>query len=70
MIYENGLLRHRIKTGLTGARYAEYRYNDKNMLIEIIFHDTVRGEKTLVKKHHFEYSLQIDAPKTAYKAGT
>lgn len=69
MIYENGLLRHRIKTGLTGARYAEYRYNDKNMLIEIIFHDTVRGEKTLVKKHHFDYSLQVEAPKTAFKTG-
>lgn len=69
MIYENGLLRQRIKTGLTGARYAEYRYNEKNMLIEIIFHDTVRGEKTLVKKHHFDYSLQVEAPKTALKAG-
>jgi hypothetical protein len=56
-VYENGLLRQRVKTGLTGTRFAEYRYNEKKQLIEIIYHDTVRGEKTFVKKHQFDYSL-------------
>lgn len=62
---EKGVLRSRVRTGLTGARYAEYRYNEKNLLIEIIYHETVRGEKTFVKKHLFDYSLQRDLPKTA-----
>lgn len=60
-VYENGLLRSRMKTGLTGARYAEYKYNAKQQLVEIIYHETVRGEKTFVKKHQFEYSLAGDA---------
>lgn len=56
-VFENGLLRQRVKTGLTGTRFAEYRYNEKRQLTEIIYHETVRGEKTLVKKHQFDYSL-------------
>ncbi len=60
-IIEKGVLLSRMKTGLVGARYAEYKYDDKKLLIEIIYHDTVRGEKTFVKKHHFDYSLQRDA---------
>ena len=67
-VFENGLLRHRMKTGLTGAKYAEYKYNEKKQLIEIIYHETVRGEKTFVKKHQFEYSLAGDA--TAPTAST
>jgi|GEM_PF-1930031 len=66
-VIEKGVLLSRIKTGLVGARYAEYKYDDKKRLIEIIYHDTVRGEKTFVKKHHFDYSLQRDAPKTALR---
>jgi hypothetical protein len=65
--YEGGLLRHRVKTGLTGTQYADYRYDDKNQLIEIIFHETLKGEKKLVKKHQFEYSYQSTIPKTAMK---
>jgi len=57
-VYEEGLLKLRIKTGLTGAKYAEYRYDEQKRLIEIQFHETVRGTKTLVKKHQFDYSLQ------------
>jgi hypothetical protein len=68
-VFENGLLRSRMKTGLTGARYAEYKYNAKQQLIEIIFHETVRGEKTFVKKHHFDYSLNGEPPRTALKTG-
>ena len=66
----NGLLRQRVKTGLTGARYAEYRYNQKQQLVEIIYHETVRGEKTFVKKHLFDYSLAAEsgAP-TALRTG-
>lgn len=60
-VFENGLLRQRVKTGLTGARYAEYRYNQKQQLVEIIYHETVRGEKTFVKKHLFEYSLAAES---------
>lgn len=66
-VVDKGLLLSRVKTGLVGARYAEYKYNEKKLLIEIIYHDTVRGEKTFVKKHHFDYSLQRDAPKTALR---
>lgn len=66
-IIEKGVLRSRVKTGLVGARYADYRYNDKGQLVEIIYYDTVRGEKTLVKKHHFDYSLSRDLPKTALR---
>jgi len=64
-LFENGLLTTRIKSGLTGARYAEYRYNANKQLIEILYHETVRGEKTFVKKHQFEYSLGSDVQKTA-----
>lgn len=64
-LYENGLLRQRVKTGLTGTRFAEYRYNEKQQLVEIIYHDTVRGEKTFVKKHQFDYSLNQETQKTA-----
>ncbi len=63
--FENGLLTQRIKSGLTGTRYADYRYNPDKTLAEIIYHDTVRGEKTLVKKHTFSYSLEKIAPGTA-----
>lgn len=63
--FENGLLTQRVKSGLTGNRYAEYRYNGEKLLVEIIFHDTVRGEKTLVKKHTFSYSLEKVTPGTA-----
>lgn len=66
-VLENGLLTHRIKSGLTGTKYADYRYNDRKLLIEIIFYDTVRGEKVLVKKHGFEYSLDRPVPGTAMK---
>lgn len=66
-VIDKGLLLSRVKTGLVGARYAEYKYNEKKLLIEIIYHDTVRGEKTFVKKHHFDYSLQRDMPKTALR---
>ena len=66
-VFENGLLQTRIKTGLIGARYAQYRYNAKKQLVEIIYHDTVKGEKVLVKKHQFDYSLNSEAPKTALK---
>ncbi len=70
-VMEKGVLLSRMKTGLLGARYAEYKYNEKKLLIEIIYHDTVRGEKTFVKKHHFDYSLQRDAARQvgAGKAG-
>lgn len=64
-VYENGLLQSRMKTGLVGARFAQYRYNAKKQLIEIIYHDTVRGEKVLVKKHQFDYSLNAEPAKTA-----
>jgi len=64
-VYENGLLQSRMKTGLVGARFAQYRYNAKKQLIEIIYHDTVRGEKVLVKKHQFDYSLHTEPAKTA-----
>ncbi len=64
-VFENGLLRYRMKSGLTGAKYAEYRYNDKKQLIEILYHETIRGEKTFVKKHHFDYSLNAEPQKTA-----
>lgn len=65
-VYEDGVLRYRVKTGLIGTRYAEYRYNNSKQLIEIIYHETVRGVKTLVKKHRFEYSLASNMPtKTA-----
>jgi len=63
--FENGLLTQRVKSGLTGTRYADYRYNAEKSLVEIIFHDTVRGEKTLVKKHTFTYSLEKATPGTA-----
>jgi hypothetical protein len=63
--YENGLLTQRVKSGLTGTRYADYRYNGEKLLVEIVYHDTVRGEKTLVKKHTFSYSLDKVAPGTA-----
>jgi len=66
-IYENGLLQSRMKTGLVGARFAQYRYNAKKQLIEIIYHDTVKGEKVLVKKHQFDFSLNSETPKTALK---
>lgn len=64
-IFENGLLTTRVKSGLTGARYAEYHYNANKQLIEILYHETVRGEKTFVKKHQFDYSLGSDVQKTA-----
>ncbi len=67
-VFENGLLQTRIKTGLVGARYAQYRYNTKKQLVEIIYHDTVKGEKVLVKKHQFDYSLNAESPKTALKS--
>lgn len=63
--FENGLLTQRMKSGLTGARYAEYRYDKEKSLIEITYHDTVRGQKTLVKKHTFSYSLDKAIPGTA-----
>lgn len=63
--FENGLLTQRVKSGLTGTRYADYRYNAEKSLVEIIYHDTVRGEKTLVKKHTFTYSLEKAIPGTA-----
>lgn len=66
-VYESGLLQSRMKTGLVGARFAQYRYNTKKQLIEIIYHDTVKGEKVLVKKHQFDYSLNSESPKTALK---
>lgn len=65
--FENGLLKQRVKTGLTGARYAEYRYDAENRLSEIIFHETVRGEKILVKKHQFDYSMQKSTSYTLSK---
>lgn len=63
--YENGLLVKRVKTGLTGTRYADYRYNTEKLLLEIIYHDTIRGEKTLIKKHTFSYSLEKTSQHTA-----
>jgi hypothetical protein len=63
--FENGLLRQRVKSGLTGTRYADYRYDANKLLVEIIYHETVRGEKTLVKKHTFTYSLDKTIPGTA-----
>lgn len=66
-VIDKGILLSRMKTGLVGARYAEYKYNEQKMLIEIIYHETVRGEKTFVKKHHFDYSLTREMPKTALR---
>lgn len=66
-IYENGLLTLRIKTGLVGTQYAAYKYNSAKQLVEIVFHDTVRGEKVLVKKHTIEYSLDAASARTAMK---
>lgn len=62
---DNGLLTQRVKSGLTGTRYAVYQYNNDRTLAKITFHDTVRGEKILVKTHTFGYSLDKIIPGTA-----
>ncbi|HRP70554.1 MAG TPA: hypothetical protein PLY93_13580 [Turneriella sp.] len=70
-VYKDGLLMHRLKTGLVGARYADYRYNTSKELVEIIYHETVRGEKKWVKTHRFEYSMAANVPtRSAFKTGS
>lgn len=68
LYYQDGLLVKRVKTGLTGTRYADYRYNAEKLLVEIIYHDTIRGEKTLIKKHTFSYSLEKPSQHAAMSA--
>jgi len=67
---KDGKIVFRHKTDLTGAKSAEYKYDAQNRLIEIVYYEEIKGQKTLVKKQLFEFSQAQDTQKTGtLKAG-